>query len=159
MFILKILFIFFICLNISSSYASNIKNSAVVFMYHKFGVSKYPSTSVTIKQFDAHLKEFSKAKYSIESVEFIIDTIINDGDLPENTIGISIDDADKSFYEVGWPKFKEMGFPVTLFVNTSTIHKNNKNYLNWDQIRELVNEGVSIGAHSHSHYHLSLIHI
>jgi peptidoglycan/xylan/chitin deacetylase (PgdA/CDA1 family) len=48
-----------------------------------------------------------------------------------------------------------MGFPVTLFVNTSTIHKNNKNYLNWDQIRELVNEGVSIGAHSHSHYHMA----
>ena len=155
MFILKILFIFFICLNISSSYASNIKNSAVVFMYHKFGVSKYPSTSVKIEQFDEHLKEFSKSKYSVESVEFIIDTIINDGDLPENTIGISIDDADKSFYEVGWPKFKEMGFPVTLFVNTSTIHENNKNYLNWDQIRELVNEGVSIGAHSHSHYHMS----
>jgi hypothetical protein len=48
-----------------------------------------------------------------------------------------------------------MGFPVTLFVNTSTIHENNKNYLNWDQIRELVNEGVSIGAHSHSHYHMA----
>ena len=155
MFILKILIIFFICLNISSSYASNIKNSAVVFMYHKFGISKYPSTSVTLDQFNAHLKEFSKTKYSIKSVEYIIDTIINDGDLPENTIGISIDDADKSFYEVGWPKFKEMGFPVTLFVNTSTIHKNNKNYLNWDQIRELVNEGVSIGAHSHSHYHMA----
>ena len=124
-------------------------------MYHKFGVSKYPSTSVTIDQFDDHLKELSKTKYSVEPVEFIIDTIINDGDLPENTIGISIDDADKSFYEVGWPKFKEMGFPVTLFVNTSTIHENNKNYLNWDQIRELVNEGVSIGAHSHSHYHMS----
>jgi len=154
-FILKILLIFYICLNISSSYASNIKNSAVVFMYHKFGVSKYPSTSVTIDQFDAHLKEFSKAKYSVEPLEFIIDTIINDGALTKNTIGISIDDADKSFYEVGWPKFKEMGFPVTLFVNTSTIHKNNKNYLNWDQIRELVNEGVSIGAHSHSHYHMA----
>jgi peptidoglycan/xylan/chitin deacetylase (PgdA/CDA1 family) len=124
-------------------------------MYHKFGVSKYPSTSVTIDQFDDHIKEFSKSKYSLESIEFIIDTIINDGDLPKNTIGISIDDADKSFYEVGWPKFKEMGIPVTLFVNTSTIHENNKNYLNWDQIRELINEGVSIGAHSHSHYHMA----
>ena len=84
-----------------------------------------------------------------------MDTIINDGNLPDNTIGISVDDADRSFYEVGWPKLKERGFPVTLFVNTSTIHENNKNYLNWDQIRELVNEGVSIGAHSHSHYHMA----
>jgi len=154
-FILKVAFIFIVCLNISNSYASNIKNSAVVFMYHKFGIDKYPTTSVTLDQFDSHLKEFSKDNYSLKSIEFIIDTIINDGELPENTIGISIDDADKSFYEVGWPMFKENNIPVTLFVNTSTIHKNNKNYLNWDQIRELKTEGVSIGAHSHSHYHMS----
>ena len=159
MLILKILLIFLIYLNISFANASNIKNSAVVFMYHKFGVSKYPSTSVTIDQFDAHLEEFSKEKYSVESLEFIVDTIINDGELPNNTIAISIDDADKSFYEVGWPKFKTIGMPVTLFVNTSTIHENNKNYLNWDQIRTLKDEGVSIGAHSHSHYHMSELSI
>tara|TARA_B100000700_G_scaffold84725_1_gene95375 strand:- start:4772 stop:5785 length:1014 start_codon:yes stop_codon:yes gene_type:complete len=155
MLILKIIFVFFIFLNISYSYASNIKNSAVVFMYHKFGVSKYPSTSVSLDQLDAHIREFAKEKYSVEPLEFIIDTILNDGELQNNTIGISIDDADKSFYEIGWPKFKDKGMPVTLFVNTSTIHENNKNYLNWNQIRELINEGVSIGAHSHSHYHMS----
>ena len=155
MFNLKIIFILTLFLNISSSYASNIKNSAVVFMYHKFGISKYPSTSVTIDQLNEHINEFSKTKYSVKPIEFIIDTIINDGDLPKNTIGISIDDADKSFYETAWPKFRENGIPVTLFVNTSTIHQNNKNYLNWDQIRELRDEGVSIGAHSHSHYHMS----
>jgi poly-beta-1,6-N-acetyl-D-glucosamine N-deacetylase len=155
MFILKIIFIFIICLNISVSYASNIKNSAVIFMYHKFGVEKYPSTSVTMDQFDSHLTELSKKKYSIKSLEFIMDTIINDGKLAINTIGISVDDADKSFYEIGWPKFKKNGIPVTLFVNTSTIHENNKNFLNWDQIRELRDDGVSIGAHSHSHDHMS----
>ena len=159
MFILKIIIIFILSLNISISYASNIKNSAVIFMYHKFGVEKYPSTSVTMDQFNAHIIEFSKKKYSLRSLEFILDTIINDGDLPINTIGISIDDADKSFYEKGWPKFKKNGIPVTLFVNTSTIHKNNKNYLNWSQIRELRNDGVSIGAHSHSHYHMSELSI
>ena len=51
-------------------------------------------------------------------------------------------------------KLKEKGFPVTLFVNTSTISDNNKNYLNWDEIRFLIKEGVTIGAHSHSHDHL-----
>ena len=155
MFILKILLIFTICLNISNSYASNIKNSAVIFMYHKFGIDKYPSTSVTIDQLDSHIIEFSNKKYSVKSLEFILDTIINDGNLPNNTIAISVDDADKSFYEKGWPKFKKNGMPVTLFVNTSTVHENNKNYLNWDQIRELRDEGVSIGAHSHNHYHMS----
>ena len=134
--------------------ANNIKNSAVVFMYHKFNVHKYPSTNILPEQFQAHLDEFSKNKYSVLSLHYIVDTIINDGDLPTNTIGISIDDADKSFLTFAWPKFKEKGFPVTLFVNTSTIVNNNKNYLNWDQIRMLKSEGVEIAAHSHTHGHL-----
>ena len=151
---LKIIFILFFCINITNVYANSIKNSAVVFMYHKFGISKYPSTNVTIEQLNSHISELSQEKYNIKSLDFIVDTIINDGHLPNNTIGISVDDADKSFLTTAWPKFKEKNFPVTLFVNTSTIFKNNKNYLNWDEIRLLKSEGVVIGAHSHYHYHM-----
>ncbi len=146
--------IFIILVILTSVQASNIKNSATILMYHKFGVAKYPSTSVTIDQLKDHIKELKKDKYKILPISYIIDTIINDGDLPNNTIGISIDDADRSFFEVGWPLFKENNIPVTLFVTTGTIANNNKNYLNWNQIRKLVEEGVTIGAHSHSHAHM-----
>ncbi len=150
--LLNSIFLFFLFTSITN--ASNIKNSAAVFMYHKFGVSKYPSTSVTIDQLESHVNEFKKAQYNILPLEYIVDTIINDGDLPDKTIGISIDDADKSFFEVGWPLFKKNNIPVTLFVTTGTISNNNKNYLNWDQLRKLKEEGVSIGAHSHTHAHM-----
>ena len=150
----KIIFIIFFSINITTVYANNIKNSAVVFMYHKFGISKYPSTNVTIEQFDSHINELIKQKYNIRSLDFIVNTIINDGQLEDNVIGISIDDADKSFFTNAWPKFKANNIPVTLFVNTSTIANNNKNYLNWDEIRKLKSEGVTIGAHSHSHNHM-----
>ncbi len=151
---LSIFALFFIIIS-GSVQANNIKNSAVVFMYHKFGISKYPTTNITLDQFDKHLEEFSKPKYNVKSLDYILDTIINDGDLPNNTIGISVDDADRSFLATAWPKFKEKGFPVTLFVTTSTIVENNKNYLNWDEIRQLKAEGVVIGAHSHTHKHLA----
>ena len=154
---LKSFSLFFLLISISQ--ASNIKNSATVFMYHKFGVSKYPSTSVTIEQLESHINEFTKQKYNILSLDFIVDTVINDGELPNNTIGISVDDADKSFFEIGWPLFKKNNIPVTLFVTTGTIAKNNKNYLNWDQIRKLKDEGVIIGAHSHTHAHMPDIEI
>ncbi len=147
-----------IFLLVSSAFANEVKNSATVFMYHKFGVSKYPSTSVTIDQLNSHIEELTKEKYTIKSLDFIIDTIINDGDLPANTIGISVDDADKSFLEVGWPLFKENNIPVTLFVTTGTI-SNNEKYINWDQIRKLKEEGVVIGAHSHTHAHMPDISI
>ncbi len=153
LFLLLIVFYLFFLNN--TTLANNIKNSAVVFMYHKFDIPKYPSTNITAEQFNQHMNEFSKSKYNVLSLNYIIDTIINDGNLPKNTIGISVDDADKSFLSFAWPKLKEKGFPVTLFVNTSTISDNNKNYLNWDQIRFLKNEGVTIGAHSHTHYHMT----
>tara|TARA_Y100001970_G_scaffold285844_1_gene406622 strand:- start:703 stop:1734 length:1032 start_codon:yes stop_codon:yes gene_type:complete len=153
-FLLGLKSISLIILFISTLEASNIKNSATVFMYHKFGVSKYPSTSVTIDQLKSHIDELSKEKYNVLSLDYIVDTIINDGDLPNNTIGISVDDADKSFFKVGWPYFKKNNIPVTLFVTTGTISNNNKSYLNWDQIRKLKEEGVTIGAHSHTHAHM-----
>ena len=143
---------------VGATFANEVKNSATVFMYHKFGVSKYPSTSVTIDQLNSHIEELTKEKYTIKSLNFIIDTILNDGDLPENTIGISVDDADKSFLEVGWPLFKKNNIPVTLFVTTGTI-SNNLKYINWDQIRKLKEEGVIIGAHSHTHAHMPDISI
>ena len=146
--------IFLILMFLSYSHAANIKNSATVFMYHKFGVSKYPSTSVTINQLENHITELTKDKYNILPLNFIVDAIINDANLPENTIGISIDDADESFFEVAWPLFKKNNIPVTLFVTTGTIVNNNKNYLNWDEIRKLKEEGVTIGAHSHTHAHM-----
>ncbi len=151
---LSILALFIIIIS-NAVQANNVKNSAVIFMYHKFDISKYPSTNITLDQFEKHLIEFSKPKYNVESLDYIVDTIINDGNLPKNTIGLSIDDADKSFITTAWPKFKEKGFPVTLFVTTSTIIKNNKNYLNWDEIRQLKAEGVVIGSHSHTHEHLA----
>jgi peptidoglycan/xylan/chitin deacetylase (PgdA/CDA1 family) len=146
----------FLCLIVFNNtvYSANVKNSAVIFMYHKFNVPQYPSTNITVEQFESHLNEFSKKEYNVVSLDYIADIIINDGILPNKTVGISVDDADKSFLKVAWPKFKEKNLPVTLFVNTSTISDINNNYLNWDQIRKLKNEGVTIGAHSHSHNHL-----
>lgn len=134
--------------------ANNVKNSAVVYMYHKFDRPEYPSTNINLEQFKNHLLELSKSRYNIKSLNYIADSLINDVILPPNTIGISVDDADRSFLDTAWPRFKKLGFPVTLFVSTNTIG-NSSNYLSWDEIRLLKNEGVTIGAHSHSHGHLS----
>ena len=133
--------------------SKNIKNSATIFMYHKFDVSKYPSTNIRKSQFERHLDEFSNNKYALLSIDNIVDIIINDGDLPNKTIGISVDDADRSFLTFAWPRFKQKKIPVTLFINTSSVGK--KNSLNWDEIRLLKKDGVVIGAHSHTHSHLN----
>ena len=47
--------LFFIIIS-SAVQANNIKNSAVTFMYHKFGISKYPTTNITLDQFEKHIE-------------------------------------------------------------------------------------------------------
>ena len=54
-----IFFIIFFLILSSKAYTNNIKNSAVIYMYHRFGESAYPSTNITLEQFEEHLKEFS----------------------------------------------------------------------------------------------------
>ena len=83
-------------------------------MYHNFDKSDYPSTNITLKQFKEHLQELSNSKYKLKSLDYIVDTIINNGDLPDNTIGISVDDSDRSFLTKAWPLLKKKGFPVSL---------------------------------------------
>ena len=143
--------LFFLSFNVN---ANNIKNSAVIFMYHRFGEDNYPSTNITIKQFEQHLEEFSKPKYNVLPLELIIETFEAGGDLPENTISITVDDAYRSILTQAWPRMKKYNFPLTIFVSTEPVDAKMGNYLNWEEIRELMSEGVAIGAHTRTHPHL-----
>ena len=62
------------------------ENSAAVFVYHRFGEDKYPSTNIKISQFKKHIDELIKNNYNIISIEEIIDTLINKKDLPEKQL-------------------------------------------------------------------------
>ena len=73
---------------IQKAMAKNIQNSSVVFMYHRFGESKHPSTNVSIEQFKSHLEEFSKSKYNVATLNFIVDSFSAETSLPKNTIAI-----------------------------------------------------------------------
>ena len=59
-------------------------------MYHRFGESDYPSTNITLEQFQSHLEEFKTQDYNVLPLEFIVDSILTESALPNNTIAISI---------------------------------------------------------------------
>ena len=74
--------------------------------------------------------------------------------MPEKTVAITIDDAFFSIYKKAWPLLKEKRLPFTIFVSTEPVNSNSKNYMNWEQIKEMANNGVTIGHHTKSHFHL-----
>lgn len=45
-------------------------------------------------------------------------TRLNEGTLPPKSVAITVDDGSYDFYKVGFPVFREFGFPVTLYYTT-----------------------------------------
>ena len=130
------------------------ENSIAVFVYHRFGENNYPSTNTRIPQFKKHLDELIKNNYNVVSTETIIDALQNNKNLPEKTVAITIDDAFFSIYKKAWPILKEKKLPFTIFVSTGPVNSNSKNYMNWEQLKEMNNRGVTIGHHTKNHFHL-----
>lgn len=129
-------------------------DSAVVFMYHRFGESGIPSTNIRIEQFEAHLAEIATGKYTVLALPDLVAALREAKPLPDRAIALTIDDAFLSVYTEAWPRLKAAGIPFTLFVATDPVDRGLRGYMNWDQIRDLVRSGVTIGHHTASHLHM-----
>ena len=131
-------------------------DSAVVFIYHRFGEGTYPSTNITIEQFEAHLQELKSGDYAVLPLPQIIAALREGKELPERAVAITIDDAFFSVYTAAWPMLKAAGLPLTLFIATEAIDGGGKSYMTWDQVRELMQQGVTIGSQTETHLHMPL---
>ncbi|MDJ0684115.1 MAG: polysaccharide deacetylase family protein [Alphaproteobacteria bacterium] len=128
--------------------------SGVIVMYHRFGEDAFPSTSVTVEQFDAHIAELTSGDYTVVPLSRIAAALQNGERLPDRTVAITVDDAFRSLYDVAWPRFRDAGLPFTVFVATAAIDRGAADYMTWDELRELSAAGVEIGSQTVNHPHL-----
>ena len=152
----NIIFFYLSTLNITYSEDKYLKksNHANILMYHRFGENKYPTTNTTIEQFISHTNELVKGNYDVIRLDKVIKGIKGETNLNDRSVSITIDDAYLSVYTKAWPILKKLNFPFTIFISTDVIDNNFSNYMSWDQIRELVDNGVLVGSQTKSHPHL-----
>ncbi len=75
--------------------------------------------------------------------------------LPEKGVVLTFDDAYVGVYRKAYPILKKHGYTATLFVITGMVER--KGYVNWEQVRELVAAGWTIGSHTVHHQDLRLL--
>ncbi len=88
------------------------------------------------------------------------------GRWPERTVVLTFDDGYTSFYDNAYPVLRHVGFTATVFVVTG--HMGGLNdwappprrlgvhpMMSWQQAAALQAVGIEIGAHTHTHRHLS----
>jgi peptidoglycan/xylan/chitin deacetylase (PgdA/CDA1 family) len=129
-------------------------DSAVILQYHRFGEAAFPSTNIRLAQFDSQLAELGSGPYTVMPVPEIVAAIREGRELPDRTVGITIDDGYLSIYTEAWPRLRRAGFPFTIFVSTDPIDRGFAGFMSWDQIREMRDAGVTIGGHTASHLHM-----
>jgi peptidoglycan/xylan/chitin deacetylase (PgdA/CDA1 family) len=132
---------------------------ASVIMYHRFGEEQYPATNIKIEQFKEHIQELKTGGYTVLPLNEIVDRLEQGQELPDRTVALTIDDAYRSIFDVAWPLLREAGFPFTVFIATEGVDKAFPDYMTWNQIRTLRDNGVHMGHHGNAHAHYPLLSI
>ncbi len=128
--------------------------SAVNLLYHHVSNQTPDITSISPEDFASHLTYLSENNFRILPVTEVISSLQSGKALPDRSITISFDDAYLSIYTTAFPLLKARGFPFTIFVATDLVGSNPGLYLNWEQIKEMRDQGVTIANHTQSHSHL-----
>jgi len=131
-----------------------VPSHAVVFMYHRFGDDRFPSTNVKLEQFESHLDYLAENDYRIWPLERIIRSMRCGNPLPDRVVAITIDDAYLTVYEEAFPRLKKRDWPYTVFVSSDPVDQELADYMTWSQMREMQAAGATFANHSASHGHL-----
>jgi biofilm PGA synthesis lipoprotein PgaB len=126
-------------------------DTAVVLMYHRFGEDEYPSTSIRIDQLEAQLAYLHEHDYTVVPLERVLAALETGAPLPERAVAITVDDAYRSVYAVGFPRLVAAGLPFTVFVSSDPVDRRLPDYMTWDEMREMAQMGVSFGNHAAVH--------
>lgn len=128
--------------------------SVSILMYHHVSASTPRSTSVSPQELRAHLSFLRDNDFTVIALTDAIDAIRGNQALPDKAVVLTFDDAYENIYSAGRPILQEFDMPWTLFVTTDPVGDRPGNYMSWEQIRTLHEEGVIIANHSRDHAHM-----
>lgn len=131
------------------------RGNATILIYHHFDDDRYPTTNVPLKNFQEQMAYLAKNNYTVIPLAELVDMLTEHRSLPEKVTVITIDDGYRTVYSNAWPILKKYGFPFTVFLYVEGMERGYRNYLSWEQIKEMRAAGVDFQDHGFSHHHLA----
>lgn len=129
-----------------------------VLTYHLINDLYNPGNLVIpTRQFEKQMHYLFKKGYKVisatDSIEYLKEQ--RSPNLKEKTIVLTFDDGWEDNYLNAFPILRRFGFTATIFLTTAKI--NSLDYLNFRQIKEMLDYGIEFGAHTVNHPNLTQI--
>ncbi len=126
-----------------------------VLVYNCIGYYPEPVMGDGVKKenFERQMKYLSGNGYNVISADTLIDHINNHKKLPKKPVVLTFDFGFKDSYHTAFPILHKYGYTATIFVPTDYVSRqvpfngSKLDCLNWDEIREMEDAGMLIGAH------------
>lgn len=129
-------------------------DSAVILLYHHVATDSPPSTSITPELFAQQLDYLADNGFHVWPLLRVLQNVRDHRPVPDKTVAITFDDAYVSVLTGALPELTRHHWPFTVFVSTDYIDKRYNAFLSWQQLRQLVAAGATIGDHSLTHPHM-----
>ena len=129
-----------------------------ILMYHYIdflapGVSKeWQDLTVSPQTFEKQMEYLFEQNYQPITFRQFIDFLETDKEIPEKSLIITFDDGWKNQYIYALPVLKKYNFTATFFIVVNQIGGNL--FMNWKELKELLNNGMEIGSHTITHPNL-----
>lgn len=138
-----------------------------ILMYHRVsdeGDTALSRYRVTPARFRQQMEWLDRNRYEAISLELLRAVCEGRRRLPPRPVLITFDDGYVDFYQNAWPILRAFDYPSVMFVVAGKVGQcsdwdahlgRSEPLMDWQQLREISDHGVSIGSHSVTHRRFS----
>lgn len=102
-------------------------------------------------EFEKHLRYFRDSRTEVLTLDEVADLVEAGQELPRRAVVLTIDDADRSVYELAYPLLKKYGMRAHLFVPTAKVGTSwsELDVCSWEELNEMAASGhIIVESHT-----------
>ena len=134
------------------TWAMNPPGSATVpiLLYHHIS-DEAPGSRyyITLADFQQEMKALKDWGYTAITASVLVDALREGAPLPPRPVVITFDDGHQSVYDNAFPIMKNLGQVGVLYIVANRLES--KDFMDTDELKEMISAGWEIGSHSMSH--------
>lgn len=125
-----------------------------ILYYHS--IANLPGNELRVppEKFEEQMKYLRDSGYTVISLDQLLNAYQSQEKLPQKPVVITFDDGYPDNYSIAFPILKQYNYTATFFVVTSYMEPN-QGMLSWDQLKEMLDYGMTIAPHTVNHSDLS----